>query len=145
MHLIGGWHIELRAWNPPRRRQVYLPNGLLLQPVLSQIFRNLGCRRQLIDGCESLSVAPGAEGIVQFISRQRLGLLLIFCHQPMKPSIPAALSPDAEATGSSSCRVVSRSLVEPANTIVAKHIAARSSWRQSRAISVIVEARPGIL
>ena len=28
-----------------------------------------------------------AEGIVQFVSRQRLGLLLLFCHHPMKPCI----------------------------------------------------------
>ena len=60
VHLIGGGHIELRAWDPPWRRQVYLPDGLFLQPVLSHIFRNLGCRRQLLDGCESLPVAPGA-------------------------------------------------------------------------------------
>ena len=56
----------------------------------------------------------------------------------------------AEATGSDSCPVVPRRLVGPANTIVAKRIAALSSRRQSsrdfRAISIIVWARgPGIL
>ena len=56
----------------------------------------------------------------------------------------------AEATGSDSCPVVSRRLVGPVNTIVAKRIATLSSRRQSsrdfRAISIIVWARgPGIL
>ena len=67
-----------------------------------------------------------------------------------KYSISPSSLQQADATGSGSCPVVSRSLVGPANTIAVKRIAALSSRCQSSrdfcAISIIVWARgPGIL
>ena len=43
------WHtdIKLRAWDPARGRQIYLPDGLLLEPFLSLLFSHLGSRHQL--------------------------------------------------------------------------------------------------
>ena len=60
MDLVWRPDIKLRSRYVPWSRQVDLSDGLSLQPVLSHIFRNLGCRRQLLDGCEPLPVAPGA-------------------------------------------------------------------------------------
>ena len=52
--------IKLRSRYVSRSRQVDLPDCLFLQPVLGHILRNLGCRRQMFDGCDSLPIAPGA-------------------------------------------------------------------------------------
>ena len=60
MDLVWRPDIKLRSRYLSPRRQIDLPDGLFLQPVFSHIFRGPGCRRQLLDGCESLPVAPGA-------------------------------------------------------------------------------------
>ena len=49
------WHTDIkpRAWDPAR---IYLPDVLLLEPVLGLLFSHLGSRRQLFDGTESLPI-----------------------------------------------------------------------------------------
>ena len=84
VHLIGGGHIELGAWDFSGSREVDLPDGLLLEPVLGHIFRNLGSCGEAFDGCEPLPVAPGAiVGLRQLCCQARV-------HHPMKPSIRGA-------------------------------------------------------
>ena len=98
------WHtdIKLWAWDFSGSREVDLPDGLLLEPVLGHIFRNLGSCGEAFDGCEPLPVAPGAIiGLRQLCCQARV-------HHPMKPSIPAAWSvsnmpkPQAQAAAQSS-------------------------------------------
>ena len=60
MDLVWRPDIKFRSRYAPRRRQVDLPDGLFLQPVLSRIERGPRCRRQLLDGGDSFPVAPGA-------------------------------------------------------------------------------------
>ena len=60
MDLVCRPDIKFRSKYAPRRRQVDLPDGLFLQPVLSRIERGPRCRRQLLDGGDSFPVAPGA-------------------------------------------------------------------------------------
>ena len=67
-------------------REVDLPDGLFLQPVLRHIFRNLGSCGKVFDGCEPLPVAPGAI----------IGLRQLWCqtriHHYVSLSIPTALA-----------------------------------------------------
>ena len=82
------WHtdIKLGAWDFSGSREVDLPDGLLLEPVLGHIFRNLGSCGEAFDGCEPLPVTPGAVvDLRQLCWQARV-------HHSMKPYIPAALS-----------------------------------------------------
>ena len=52
-------HVKRRPWYVPWSRQIDLPDGLLLEPVLGLLLSRLCCRRQLFDGCEHLPVTSG--------------------------------------------------------------------------------------
>ena len=131
------WHPDIKLWSryAPPRRQVDLPDGLSLEPVLSHIFRGPGSRRQLLDGCYSPPVAPGA------IIASHGARVAMYSRSPTNLK-------DSDAKGSGSCTVVSRRFVGPVKTFAAKRIAARSFDRQSSsevcAISITAR-KPGIL
>ena len=139
MHLIGGGHIELRAWDPPWCRQVYLPDGLFLQPVLSHIFRNLGCRRQLLDGCESLPFWGYNRALTTLLSGESP---LTHGVRVAKYSKSLISLQHADATGSGSSPVVSWRFVMPANTLRANITMVLSSSRQSSSSSSSAQYRP---
>ena len=58
MDLVWYHHVKFRPY-VSGSRQIDLPDGLLLEPVLGLLLRHLCCRRQLFDGCEPLPVASG--------------------------------------------------------------------------------------
>ena len=70
----------------PWGREVDLPDGLSLQPVVGNIFRKFGSCGEVFDGCEPLPVAPGAI----------IGLRQLWCQTRIyhweSPSIPPALA-----------------------------------------------------
>ena len=125
--------IKLRSRYVSWSRQVDLPDCLSLQPVLSHIFRNLGCRRQMFDGCDSLPIAPGA--IIDpcqlccqaGVHWHTVSIALLYAKYSTSPSNLQHV----EATGSGSCPVVARRLVGPANTLRANLTMILSSSRQS--------------
>ena len=59
MDLVWYRHFKFRPWYVSWSRQIDLPGGLHLEPVLGLLLSHLCCRRQLFDGCEPFSVTSG--------------------------------------------------------------------------------------
>ena len=60
MYRVGSRHIKSRARNVSRRRKIDLPNGLLVLPLLDNIFRHFSGICQFFDGRDAFPVALGA-------------------------------------------------------------------------------------
>ena len=54
MDLVKFW-----PWYVSWSRQIYLPDGLLFEPVLGLLLSHLCCRRKFFAGCEPLPVTSG--------------------------------------------------------------------------------------
>ena len=59
MDLVLYRHVKFRPWYVSWSRQISLPDGLFLEPVLGLLLSHLCCRRKLFDGCEPLPVTSG--------------------------------------------------------------------------------------
>ena len=76
VYFIWHCHVKLRPLYAPWGRQIDLPDSLPFEPVLGLLFSHLGCRRQLLDGCEPLQVASRGCSIFSPGSCRLVALLL---------------------------------------------------------------------
>ena len=65
MDLVWYRHVKFRPWYVSWSRQIAMPDGLLLEPVLGLLLSHLCCRRQLFDGRKSLPVTSGTSKCLQ--------------------------------------------------------------------------------
>ena len=59
MDLVWYYHVKLWTRGVSCGREVGLPDGLSLEPVLGLLLSHISCRRQLFGGGQPLSVASG--------------------------------------------------------------------------------------
>ena len=81
MDLVWYHHVKFRPWYVSWSRQIDLPDGSLLEPVLGLLLSHLCCRRQLFNGCEPLPVTSGT--VVN--GSQLLSGFIEVLQQPDKP------------------------------------------------------------